>query len=333
MKVLVDAHMLGTGEGGNERYIANLVRAARNFTHVTAFRGSTYNLYRYIWEIPRYFYAHTFDVVHSTYFPVLFTYRSVVIIHDLLFRRYPAYLPYKKRLQFSLMPLTIFFARQIVVPSQFTAKELITYYPGAKNKITVIPEAADPLFHPLSQKIRKQLRNRYDIRGNAYITFGSAYPKRQPYRFVRPLLATDPSATLFVIGSPPEDREKFHDFPDLRFLTHISDKKLNELYNLATAVLYHSEYEGFGLPILEAFASRVPAVISDIPVFREVGGDAPYYFENGSDKSLTTALRKLMRDPVRRKAHVSLGKDINARFSWEMCARQTIAVWQKVMTA
>jgi len=99
----------------------------------------------------------------------------------------------------------------------------------------------------------------------------------------------------------------------------VSDEKLCELYNQASVFIYPSQYEGFGIPLLEALACGCPVVASKIPSSTEVTQDIPFYFSPGSSEELTTALEQALNEgksPSRKEAGLALSR----KFSWKKTA-------------
>jgi glycosyltransferase involved in cell wall biosynthesis len=90
--------------------------------------------------------------------------------------------------------------------------------------------------------------------------------------------------------------------------------------------VFLSEYEGFGLTPLEALSARVPIVVLDTPIAREVYGDAAWYVSRETDvRSATQAIRTLLEDPVSRERILAAAPDVLARYSWDTAADQTLA--------
>ncbi len=106
-----------------------------------------------------------------------------------------------------------------------------------------------------------------------------------------------------------------------------SDTELVELYQHASAFVFTSEHEGFGLPILEAFAAGCPVIASDIPVFHEVAGDAARYFESGSVESLTEAIMGVLTDDERRRLRQEVGMSKAQQATWQQTASKTAAAY------
>jgi glycosyltransferase involved in cell wall biosynthesis len=332
MKVLIDAHTIGSGEGGNERYITNLISTVRaSSVRVIEFTSVFPAFIRYFWELPRWATRSHADIVLTTYFTVPYVRHPVVVVHDVAFLRHPQFFSLRLRLQFLAARYLFRYADAIIVPTQFTRSEFTHFYPHYKDRVYVIADGADIAFYPLPENKRRQLRAAYSQHAHVYVAIGSAYGKRNPYIFVDALKHVDPDSTLYILGSRAQLHRRDNGY-DVRYLNHISDQKLNELYNIATALLYHSAYEGFGLPIVEAFATHTPVIASDIPALREVGGMAPLYFDNAKPASLIHALDQVVHREEIRSHMIKQGRHQLSRFSWEKCGQETISVWEKVLS-
>lgn len=115
----------------------------------------------------------------------------------------------------------------------------------------------------------------------------------------------------------------------VKFIRNCDDHTLAELYTQCSVFIYPSLYEGFGIPLLEALSVGSPVVCSDIPVFREVGGDVAYYFDPRSPAELFLAMESAVRDG-RARDKVAARKAHAARFSWDRTARQFLQAFYDV---
>jgi glycosyltransferase involved in cell wall biosynthesis len=111
----------------------------------------------------------------------------------------------------------------------------------------------------------------------------------------------------------------------------VSAEDLEGLYRLAACVVVPSLVEGFGLPLLEAMVRGTPVAASDIPVFREIGGDAVAYFDPTSPDSIASAVRGYIADRTLAKAHVQRGFAVCERFSWDEAAARTVESYRRAL--
>ena len=103
------------------------------------------------------------------------------------------------------------------------------------------------------------------------------------------------------------------------------------LLSHAVCFVYPSKYEGFGIPIVDAFACECPVVLSRCSCFPEIGGDAALYFDDGDGESLRGHIRRLLYDSALRAEMIARGKARAELFSWKKCAEETAQVYFKVL--
>jgi glycosyltransferase involved in cell wall biosynthesis len=104
------------------------------------------------------------------------------------------------------------------------------------------------------------------------------------------------------------------------------------LYSFASAFIYPSYHEGFGIPLLEAMACGTLVLASDTEVFREVAGDAAMYFNPYNATELSRMLEAALDEPTRQE-YIARGFDRVEQFSWDKCADQTYEVYEKALAA
>jgi glycosyltransferase involved in cell wall biosynthesis len=114
----------------------------------------------------------------------------------------------------------------------------------------------------------------------------------------------------------------------VKFLDFITGDELARLYRNAVVFVYPSLYEGFGIPILEAFSSGCPVIASNVTSIPEVGGDAALYFDPRSEDQIANSLQSVLNDPILRETLKEKGRVRAKQFSWSEAARKTLAVYK-----
>lgn len=151
--------------------------------------------------------------------------------------------------------------------------------------------------------------------------------------------ATRPEARLVIAGAdrsyPPLDLAGLAAEAGVghrvELRSYVSESELAELYAKASIFMFLSEYEGFGLTPLEALSARLPIVVLDTPVAREVYGDAAWYIPSDNDvRGAAQAIRTLLDDPAARERVLAPAEDVLARYSWDTAANETLAAIEKV---
>lgn len=288
--------------------------------------------------------AHARTLFHSTYFtspPVPLPH--VAMVHDLnhelfshadpsawgrwLRKRYPIYLRG---------------ATRIIAVSHTTKSHVVDLYGISPSLIDVVHHAVDPaaFFPDQREESLAILRDRLGIRAPYVLYVGLRSSVYKNLGTLLQALARRPDRAelgLVVAGAPWNDAElsKIHSLSleaSVRLIEHPDDDTLRILYSFSTAFVYPSRSEGFGIPLLEAMACGTPVVAADSSVFREVAGEAAIYFDPLDSDDLSRGIDACLKDATRRE-YVARGFRQLLRYSWDRCAAETYAVYQKAMVA
>ena len=264
------------------------------------------------------------DVVHGTNFvlPGRFRAAGVVTIHDLAFLDNPAELAPSDRDLPELVRRGAHRADVICTPTAAVADSVATRLDVDRDKIVVTPLGVNPAWftaRPPSDEQRAKLR----LPGQYLLFAGAAGPRKGLDWLTRTHAAAPDLPDLVFAGPGPFPRgERVHQ------LGYLSDVDLRRAVAGASALVLPSRDEGFGLPVLEAMASDVPVVCTDIPALREVAGDCASLVPYGDVDGLAAALRTAVRDPhavatsSTRRAHA-------ANFTWYHCAELTVEAYHR----
>ncbi len=267
--------------------------------------------------------ADTTDVWHSTYFtyPLKRRLPSVVVVYDLIHEKYASLFRSSEVAMLKHSRKRIFaHTDRVICISETTATDVEAVYGVPRDRIEVVHLAPDPHFH--SDGAPYSLMNR-----RPYLLYVG---RRMPYKNFDTLLAAferwDPSdpVDLVVVG-PPWSRDETNTISEhkrrerIHLLTGVDDESLAALYRGATAFIYPSLYEGFGIPLLEAIACGCPVVASRIPASQEIAGSYPIYFDATSVDELISALDAVTCSG-RSDELQAIGKELLARYSWEKTA-------------
>jgi glycosyltransferase involved in cell wall biosynthesis len=110
----------------------------------------------------------------------------------------------------------------------------------------------------------------------------------------------------------------------------VDEADMPYLYNGASAFVFPSKHEGFGIPLLQAMACEAPIVCSNIPVLREIAKDSALYFDPNKRDDLVDKIKIMLKDEKKRKEYIEKGKKRVKNFSWEKCAKDTLHVLNKM---
>ncbi len=289
------------------------------------------------------------DLMHFPHFnvPIFYPRRYIVTIHDCIMIKRPASSrsavttrnPLIYRLKYCafrfLLACAVRRARLVITVSQSVKEDLIRYLGISQEKIEVIYEAADM---PVTANAHCELP--LDISRRPFFMYaGNAYPHKNlevlldAFRSIR---SDYPDYQLILCGQDDYFRKKLLAIiaekkmeASVRHLGMVTDSCLSYLYTHATAFVFPSLDEGFGLPALEAFSHGCPVIASDIPVFREICDGAAYLVDTRRSESLAVALKMLIDDSSMRNTYIQRGLHRCADFSWERAARQTLACYER----
>ena len=358
MKILIDGHMLGKKEGGNERYIKNLALGLikqsqrKNQIKITTNKDyflnqkvfSTNNLlkinyendfYRIFYFLPKSLDLGKYDIIHSTYIAPHPSYsKSVVTVHDLSFKRFPYFYSLKEKIIFNyLLPSSLLRAKAIIVPSQFTKNEFLRFFPQYKNKVFVVYEGIDMHFFNIDKdEAKKKIEKKYGIYDPFFLAFNSKNPKKNINVIIKAfkkLQNWSSKLKLVIIGGKNNIKVKNLDY--IYFLSNIPDEDLNFLYNVCEIFLSSSIYEGFNLPIIEALKTKTIVMAADIKVNRELYDDAVIYFNPHNDVQIEEIVKKVLKNPeIVRKKIINQYNKITDKFDWEKNTKKMLEIYQRI---
>jgi glycosyltransferase involved in cell wall biosynthesis len=285
------------------------------------------------------------DLLHSPDFipPFRRNCRSVITIHDLAFLLYPHFLTKEAARYYGQIDQAVRRTDHIIAVSESTRQDTIKLLGVPERKITVIHEAANPIYQPMDgEEAHRKVAEIYGLDGE-YILFVSTIEPRknlptllQAYRkllddYKRP-------ERLVLAGSRGWLSEEVYDSVEklgldqrVHFLGRVPSEHLLYLYNAARLLVHPSFYEGFGLPPLEAMTCGTPAIVSNVSAVPEVVGDAAILIDPHDVGGLTVAMWRVLTDEELRATLIDKGLKRARMFSWERAAKETLDVYRRVV--
>jgi len=277
----------------------------------------------------KYLNKNNFDVFHPTYYdPYFLKYLKkpfVLTVHDMIHELFPQYFLNDKNTIMNKKKL-ILSANKINVNSEYTKSDLIKLFPEVKEKITVIHHSCN--FEQLEKIFPKEKYILYTGARGGYKNFNTFLQATAP-------LLSKYDFNLICTGHPFNDEENILinnlQINDRISCVYASENQLVELYSKATAFVFPSLYEGFGIPILEAFSSNCPALLSNTSSFPEIGGDGAVYFDPNSIDDMRTQIERVITSTTLQNELIKKGKEQAKKFSWEKCAKETMEVYKQLI--
>ena len=285
------------------------------------------------------------DVLHSPDFipPAGARCPTVITVHDLAFLLYPRFLTRESARYYGQVDEAARIADHIIAVSESTKRDTVRLLGVPEEKITVIHEAAHPLFTPITnEEALARVRTRYNLPSEFILFVSTIEPRKniptllRAFRRLRDNYKSQ--AVLAIAGNrgwlvEEVDAviEELNLGEAVRCLGGVPNEELVYLYNAAKLFVLPSFYEGFGLPPLEAMACGTPVIVSNTSSLPEVVGDAGWLVNPEDVEGLTVAMYRILTDENLRHEMRSKGLKRAATFSWDRAARETIQVYQKVV--
>lgn len=255
----------------------------------------------------------------------------------------------RARLYVSLVTASARGSSHVITISNAAKADIVQHLGIAPEHITTTYLAADEAFHPrLGAERDAAVKAKYDLPDQFVLYLGGFDIRKRvnqlllAYTYVGQ--AEGENIPLVIAGREPAWGTPL--FPDLRkyaeelkiteyvrWIGHVDEADKPSLYRLADVFVFPSRYEGFGLMTLEAMASGTPVVANQIPVFEEICADAAYLVEDGSARAMAGAIIALLLQNPLRETLVTRGLGRATEFSWRKTARETLAVYEKVLGA
>ncbi len=301
------------------------------------------------------------DIVHYPWFDLFFRtlplkkkFPTVVTIHDVTPLLFPLQYPpgIKGRINLEIQKLSLRSCQSIITISNTSRNDITRYLKIRPQKTVVTYEAASDQFEILSEAMSLRIKRKFNLPDRFLLYVGDAnFNKNVPFLIEGfnnlKKLADFQDLKLVLIGNVYLKKLDNIDHPELKSLKRaqslitefglekeiitpgqIATEDLVGFYNLATVYIQPSIYEGFGLPVLEAFSCGAPVVCSNTPSLREIGGNAAIYF---NPKDLNQFIRLIVEVLQSRSLQDKLSK-LGVRragsFSWEKTTDETIKIYK-----
>ena len=265
---------------------------------------------------------------------------TLMVIHDINYEHTNDNLkPSHQRYMKYFSPRFAHHSTRIATVSEFSKHDIVDTYKISPDKIDVVYDGAHEGYHPLDSNLRQQIRDQY-AQGCPYFIFVGTIIKRKNLATV--LTAFDlfmaknhTDMKLVVVGhkvwwqdelKDAFDRMRYQD--SVIFIGRATAELLVNLLGAAEALVYPSLFEGFGIPIIEAFHSEIPVITSNCTSMPEVAGDAAILVEPTDVTMLADALQTVSSNCALRAELVEKGRSQRERFSWD---KTSAKLWDSMM--
>lgn len=361
-KIGIDARFVGpqgTGLGKyTEKLILNLAKIDRENEYAIFLRENNWkylnlnshkNFTKVLADVPWYsaqeqykmpgiFKAQNLDLLHVPHFnvPMLYRDKFIVTIHDLIHHKFtegttttknPIIFKLKRFGYRKVIENAIYKSQKIITPSNFVKDDILKNFKVDKSKIIVTYEAAEEEYQQASGGNRQSF----------LLYVGNAYPHKNLNKLLDAIKLVD---TKLIIVSPrdvfadrlKEEIQKRGLDKKVELKGYLEPQELAKLFQKASAYVFPSLSEGFGIPGLNAMASGIPVVSSNIPVLKEIYGEAAVYFDPNNPEDIASKTMSVLGqgDPKLRTDIVNKGIAQVKKYSWQKMASQTLKIYQEL---
>jgi glycosyltransferase involved in cell wall biosynthesis len=363
MNICIDMRPALSRPTGVGNYLQNLVTAlaqidTENQYHLfssswkerypAVFYGSNFKVHDHRWPVrilnygwnhlsfPRieYFLKTSLDVAHSPTPLVMPTRdaRTVTTIYDLYFYKHPAGTVREMQTDYpDLLRKHCMRSDAIIAISDYTKSQIVELLGVPSSRIYTIRLGIDPFYFtraPSSQT--SEVLARLNIPGPYILFVGTREPRKNISVLLDAYRNLNEQVLLVLAGHSGWGME-LTEFPEGVIVTdYLSKNDLRVLYQKASAVVFPSLEEGFGLPLVEAMASGVPVIASRIPASQEVCNDSCTYFDPENAEELTEQIRAVLGDRELCETLIAKGKERIKKFSWKDTAQKTLDLYMSL---
>ncbi|MFX0140550.1 MAG: glycosyltransferase family 4 protein [Candidatus Hodarchaeota archaeon] len=293
------------------------------------------------------------DVYHYPHFDLPISvskrYKSVFTVHDLTYLLHRGifqgaeYL--KKWYTRKILSLGIRYAEKIITVSNSTKNDLVDYFQmngSTVAKVETIYEACESNFVPIkNEKLIENFKQKWNLNKPYFLFIGERRPHknlvRQIEAFDQFLKQLYDGFDFIIIGKsynnyfePEEKTKQLNLEGKVRFVGYVEDSEIPMFYNCATAFMFVSLYEGFGLPLLDAMSCGTAIITSNISATNEIAADAAVKVDPYDVEAICKAMHKIVKDKVFKNDLIQKANLRKQHFSWLKTAEQTLALYEQV---
>lgn len=330
----------------NQHRLADLLKRKNVSLHLPRSAPLGKNLWRSIYGLSTQGEHDGVDILHglSAELPLdssQSSLKTVVTIHDLIYCHYPSECGiinnkiYKFKCRHACN-----IADRIIAVSECTKRDIIQFFGIPDNKVNVIYQGCSPRFsEPISRETIDAIKLKYSLPERYFLNVGTIVERKNALLIVKALeLIDDKTIPLIIVGR----KTKYTNLIDcyarqhglakrVLFLNDVPTHHLPAIYHQATAFVYPSKYEGFGIPVIEAQTCGIPVIVATGSSLLEAAGLDAMSVNPESVDEMVESLNLILRDESLRLSLIERGKENIKRFEPKKLAQEMMTIYQNLL--
>ncbi|MBI4653257.1 glycosyltransferase family 4 protein [Candidatus Kuenenbacteria bacterium] len=275
--------------------------------------------------------------------PLSYNEPSIVTVHDLSIYKFPKLFPPGQFLNVKVItPNALKRAKKIIAVSQSIKQDLIKIFKTPANKIEVIYNGINKeLFSELPKLEIEKIKNQYKIKENYILFLGTLEPRKNIKTLIEAFELFQKNSAikyqLVIAGKEGWEAKKIYQKAlrspyknEIIFTGYISPENLNGLFSEAKTFVFPSFHEGFGTPVIEAMAKKIPVITSNIESLPEITAGSTILINPHKKQEINEALELILNNVNLRTKLIEKGFKRAKEFSWEKCAKETLKVYKNI---
>ncbi|HUH75432.1 MAG TPA: glycosyltransferase family 1 protein [Chitinophagales bacterium] len=320
-----------------------------NITPVIAYPSARHPLLWYWWfekSLPKQFSKHRLDMFFSTdsYLSLSAKIPQLLTVHDLAYEYFPKSIPWLVHQYYqNFIPRYCRKANQLIAISNHTKQDLLLKYQIEENKIHTIPNGVSSEFSVLKPSEIQEVKAQYTRHQPYFLYVGAVHPRKNVISILQAfekMKTSQPDLPhqLVIVGRNAWDNQSFMDYlnkmqyrKEVIWMESLEKSTLVKIIGAATAMVYVSLYEGFGLPVLESMASGVTVITSENSPMEEIVQDGGCIVSPLDIDEISGAMTRLATDESLRLELNTKSKIISQQYHWDKTAQQTGKVIEEML--
>lgn len=262
-----------------------------------------------------------------------------IVVHDLSFLHYPSFIPRSHYLFYKYYtPRFLQKAKRIVTVSEFSKQDILLQYKTQDEKISIVPNAAKEFFHPLTDREKEVVKNKYTGGKEYFIYAGSIHPRKNIINLLKAFSVFKKKQKsnwkLVLAGrlawkykSFTESLKSYKHRDDV-VLTGYLEEEVANVIGAAYALVYPSVWEGFGVPVVEAMRCEVPVITSANSSMQEIAKDSALYADPADHNDIAEKMMLMYKDENLRNELIGKGREIVDQYNWDRSAE---LLWESIV--